>query len=248
MPDVFISYATPDREWAKLLATALREEGLETFFDEDLKAGDKYHSVLEERIQNSDRVIVLWSESSVQSRWVLSEAEIAAWQNKLIPLRLDRVSPPAGFTSLHTDSIASFLHSKRKIVASWRNKPASSRKIVAVVDDDPVSRNFVSSLLQNEGYLVKAFASGSDALEVLPDGAPDLAVIDFIMPSLDGIELIRKLRSVGARYPIVVLTSKSDNEDEVLGLISGADDYVRKPFATQAFLARIKAHLRKARN
>jgi two-component system, OmpR family, response regulator ChvI len=150
-----------------------------------------------------------------------------------------------GFGSLHTERLASFLQNKSKIVSAWRRSSERSRKIIAVVDDDEIGRTFVASLLQNEGYLVKTYTSGVDALESVPLDPPDLAIIDFVMPSIDGIELIRKLRSGGATFPIVVLTSKSESEDEVLGLVAGADDYVRKPFAVQAFLARIKAHLRK---
>jgi CheY-like chemotaxis protein len=246
MPGVFISYAAVDRDAALLLADALSRVGLDPLFDVNMEAGDSYHLVLERAITSSLRVIVLWSEASVTSRWVLSEAEMAAVSKKLVPIKLDNCNVPVGFSSIHCEGFESFLANLPRKAAAWQEAKHDECKLIAVVDDDPTTRNIVSSILQMEGYTVVSFENSIDALRELERSPPDLAVIDFVMPRIDGIELIRKLRFLGAKYPIIVLTSRTANDDEVLGLVSGGDDYVHKPLRIQTFLARVRAHLRKS--
>ena len=98
--------------------------------------------------------------------------------------------------------------------------------------------------LRNEGYEVKTSADGIEALDVAAGFVPDLVVLDLGLPGMDGVEVCRRLRSDGD-VPILMLTARSETEDRVAGLDSGADDYLVKPFERQELLARIRALLRR---
>ncbi len=115
---------------------------------------------------------------------------------------------------------------------------------VALVDDDRNILTSLSMLLEAEGFEVECHADGQSALEAFSRHAPDVAVLDVKMPRLDGIDLLQKLRRHTA-MPIIMLTSKADEVDEMLGLRMGADDYVRKPFSQRLLLERIRALLRR---
>ena len=121
------------------------------------------------------------------------------------------------------------------------------RHTIALVDDDRNILTSVSIALQAEGYATRIYADGESALKALSDNPPDLAVCDIKMPRMDGLELLRRLRetSGGAALPIIFLTSKDDEADEALGLASGADDYIAKPFSQRLLIARIAAILRR---
>ncbi|MBI4967563.1 MAG: response regulator transcription factor [Rhodospirillales bacterium] len=116
---------------------------------------------------------------------------------------------------------------------------------IALVDDDRNILASVTMLLESEGYKVRSFPDGAEALKSLVAQPADLAVLDIKMPRMDGMELLQKLRAKSA-MPVIFLTSKDDESDELLGLGLGADDYITKPFSQRLLLARIKALLRRA--
>ena len=115
---------------------------------------------------------------------------------------------------------------------------------IALVDDDRNILTSVSMVLEAEGYDVATYNDGAQALTALTDEAPDLAVFDIKMPRMDGMELLRRVR-LKTDMPVIFLTSKDDEIDEVLGLRMGADDYMRKPFSQRLLVERIRAILRR---
>jgi two-component system, OmpR family, response regulator ChvI len=117
---------------------------------------------------------------------------------------------------------------------------------IALVDDDKNILASVSMLLEQEGYHVRTFSDGAAALTALTTAAPDLAILDIKMPRMDGLELLRRLRQANAELPVIFLTSKDEEIDELMGLNAGADDYIRKPFSQRLLLERVRAVLRRA--
>ncbi|HEU4462093.1 MAG TPA: response regulator transcription factor [Solirubrobacterales bacterium] len=115
---------------------------------------------------------------------------------------------------------------------------------VLVVEDDVDIADVLRRSLRNEGYEVKTSADGIEALDIAAGFVPDLVVLDLGLPGMDGVEVCRRLRSDGD-VPILMLTARSETEDRVTGLDSGADDYLVKPFERQELLARIRALLRR---
>jgi two-component system response regulator ChvI len=116
---------------------------------------------------------------------------------------------------------------------------------IALVDDD---RNILTSLrmaLESEGYNTQTYNDGSSALEGLTGNPPDLAILDIKMPRMDGMELLRRLRQM-TEMPVIFLTSKDEEIDELFGLKMGADDYIRKPFSQRLLMERVKVVLRRA--
>jgi len=122
-----------------------------------------------------------------------------------------------------------------------------ARKIL-VVDDEPVLVETIAYNLEQAGYLVITAADGMSALEAVHREAPDLIILDIMLPEMDGLEVCRQLRRQDstATVPILVLTAKSEEIDKVVGLEIGADDYVTKPFGRRELLARVRALLRRA--
>ena len=116
---------------------------------------------------------------------------------------------------------------------------------IALVDDDKNILASVTMLLEQEGYHVRSFTDGASALTALTATPPDLAILDIKMPRMDGLELLRRLRQ-NADLPVIFLTSKDEEIDELMGLNAGADDYIRKPFSQRLLLERVKAILRRA--
>jgi len=116
---------------------------------------------------------------------------------------------------------------------------------IALVDDDQNILTSVSILLENEGYNLRTYNDGASALSALTADPPDLAILDIKMPRMDGMELLRRLRQKTA-LPVIFLTSKDEEIDEVLGLHMGADDFIRKPFSQRLLLERVRAVLRRA--
>src|SRR5689334_6389193 len=116
---------------------------------------------------------------------------------------------------------------------------------IALVDDDKNILASVSMLLEQEGYHVRTFPDGASALTALSATPPDLAILDIKMPRMDGLELLRRLRQNGD-LPVIFLTSKDEEIDELMGLNAGADDYIRKPFSQRLLLERVRAVLRRA--
>ncbi|MGH2764828.1 MAG: winged helix-turn-helix domain-containing protein [Actinomycetota bacterium] len=117
---------------------------------------------------------------------------------------------------------------------------------ILLVDDDARLREIVGMALEGEGYGVRAAASAEEAVAILDRDDPDLLILDVMLPGRDGFELCREIRTKSP-LPILMLTAKTDTIDVVVGLESGADDYVTKPFVTKELVARIRALLRRAR-
>lgn len=115
---------------------------------------------------------------------------------------------------------------------------------IALVDDDRNILTSVSMVLEAEGYEVRSYTDGATALAALSATPPDLAIFDIKMPRMDGMELLRRLR-LKSDLPVIFLTSKDEEIDEVIGLRMGADDYVRKPFSQRLLVERIRAVLRR---
>jgi two-component system response regulator MprA len=116
---------------------------------------------------------------------------------------------------------------------------------VLVVDDEPAVRTSLTSALQFEGYEVQSVADGQQALDALNEGLPDLIIMDVLMPRLDGLQAVRRLRAQGQTMPVLLLTARDALGDRVLGLDAGADDYLVKPFGLEELLARVRALLRR---
>jgi two-component system OmpR family response regulator len=116
---------------------------------------------------------------------------------------------------------------------------------ILVVDDDPNLREVVRYALARQGHVVREADNGAAALRALAAGPVDLVVLDVVMPELDGIDTCREIRRT-SRVPIVMLSSRDEELDRVLGLEIGADDYLTKPFSTRELVARVKAVLRRA--
>ena len=117
---------------------------------------------------------------------------------------------------------------------------------IALVDDDENILTSLSLFLEDAGHTVRTYNNGASALEALAKYPCDLAVFDVKMPSMDGIELLRRLRTT-SNLPVIFLTSKDDEFDEAIGLNMGADDYITKPFSQRLLNERIKAVLRRAK-
>ena len=126
------------------------------------------------------------------------------------------------------------------------NHAPDKMAIIALVDDDKNILASVTMLLEQEGYQVKGFSDPTAALTALTATPPDLAILDIKMPRMDGLELLRRLRQGSADLPVIFLTSKDEEIDELMGLNAGADDYIRKPFSQRLLLERVRAVLRRA--
>ncbi|THJ66681.1 response regulator transcription factor [Arthrobacter echini] len=114
-----------------------------------------------------------------------------------------------------------------------------------VVDDEPNIRELLSTSLRFAGFDVVAAGNGRDALAAAETHNPDLAVLDVMLPDMDGFTVTRRLRAAGRHFPVVFLTARDDTEDKVTGLTVGGDDYVTKPFSLDEVVARIRAVLRR---
>ena len=119
------------------------------------------------------------------------------------------------------------------------------KNTIALVDDDRNILTSVSIALEAEGFDVRTYNDGAAALAGIGSRPPDLAILDIKMPRMDGMELLNRIRTQ-SRLPVIFLTSKDDEIDEVLGLRMGADDYITKPFSQRLLIERIRALLRRA--
>ena len=116
---------------------------------------------------------------------------------------------------------------------------------VALVDDDRNILTSVGMVLEAEGYTVQKYNDGAAALQGIQDNPPDMAIFDIKMPRMDGMELLRRIRQK-TDLPVIFLTSKDDEIDELFGLKMGADDFVKKPFSQRLLVERVKAVMRRA--
>jgi two-component system response regulator ChvI len=120
-----------------------------------------------------------------------------------------------------------------------------TRRVVALVDDDQNILTSVSMALEAEGFEVRTYTDGEAALKGMTEKAPDIAILDIKMPRMDGMELLSRLRRQ-TQMPVIFLTSKDDELDEVLGLRMGADDYIRKPFSQRLLIERVRTLVRRS--
>ncbi|KVE75524.1 response regulator [Burkholderia vietnamiensis] len=119
---------------------------------------------------------------------------------------------------------------------------------VLIVDDDRAIRELIADYLEKNGMRVSVAANGREMRNLLDDGAPDLIVLDLMLPGEDGLTLCRDLRAGRFRtVPVLMLTARGEETDRIIGLEMGADDYLAKPFAVRELLARIRSVLRRAR-
>jgi len=114
-----------------------------------------------------------------------------------------------------------------------------------VIEDDPDTQQMLTMILRSEGYDVLPAGNGPLGLELLRKMGPDLVILDWMLPGMDGLEVCRRAREF-SNVPIVMLTAKSGTEDKISGLDTGADDFLPKPFEPEELLARIRAQLRRS--
>jgi DNA-binding response OmpR family regulator len=122
-------------------------------------------------------------------------------------------------------------------------------KLIAIVDDEQDIRELVAINLKKAGFKVKEYEDADSLLKVLPKSMPDLIILDIMMPGTDGIQACKIIKSneKTSRIPIIMLTAKADESDKIVGLETGADDYVTKPFSPRELTARVKAVLRRGK-
>ncbi len=120
-----------------------------------------------------------------------------------------------------------------------------SKERILVVEDEPAMRRGLVDCLGRQGYRVLVASSGDQGLEMALEEAPDLILLDIMLPGLDGLAICRELRRLERRVPILMLTARASVEDRVAGLDLGADDYLTKPFSRSELLARVRALLRR---
>ena len=117
---------------------------------------------------------------------------------------------------------------------------------VLVVDDEPGIRDVLATYLRADGFEVTEVATGADAVAQVRRRSPDLVLLDVMLPDVDGIEVLRRLRTFSDVY-VVLVTARAEESDTLVGLAVGADDYVTKPFSPREVVARVKAVLRRGR-
>ena len=117
---------------------------------------------------------------------------------------------------------------------------------ILIIEDDPKTANAIRTGLRGEGYEASAVKTGNEGFSLLTAESFDLVVLDWMLPGRDGIEILHAFRRRGAKTPVLLLTARDSVEDRVLGLDSGADDYLVKPFAFAELLARIRVLLRRS--
>ena len=117
---------------------------------------------------------------------------------------------------------------------------------ILIVDDEPRIRELIREHLQYAGYVCEEAGDGSAALSLLSGGGFDLVILDVMMPKMNGVEVLQKLRAEGIKTPIMMLTAKAEKDDRITGFNAGADDYLPKPFEPDELIARVRAMLRRS--
>ena len=121
---------------------------------------------------------------------------------------------------------------------------------ILIADDEPNQLELMSFNLSNAGYSIIKATNGKEAIELIENHSPDLIILDWMMPKMSGIDVCRTLRSRSEtkQIPIIILSARSEDSDKSLGLDTGADDYISKPFSPKELISRVKALLRRARH
>ena len=119
-------------------------------------------------------------------------------------------------------------------------------KNILIIEDESSIVDILAFNLKREGYAVRAAADGQTGLDIALRDPPDLILLDVMLPVMDGYEICRRLRKAKSNTPIIMLTAREDEEDKVLGLELGADDYITKPFSMKELQARIRANIRRS--
>ncbi|WP_405393326.1 response regulator [Streptomyces sp. NBC_01102] len=157
-------------------------------------------------------------------------------------------TPASGESPAHgTDAASGKSTAHGESRAHGTNTGGPARGHVLVVDDDPTVAEVVTKYLTSAGYDVARAANGPDALERYAARRPDLAVLDLMLPGMDGFEVCRRMRAHGP-VAVIMLTARGDEDDRILGLETGADDYVTKPFSPRELVLRVGSVLRRARS
>ena len=120
----------------------------------------------------------------------------------------------------------------------------NEKPYILVVEDDAPVRNLITTTLESQNYKYMAAANGNQAVMSAASGSPDIILMDLGLPDMDGVDVIKKIRTWSVA-PIIVISARSDDHDKVDALDAGADDYLTKPFAMQELLARIRAMTRR---
>lgn len=126
------------------------------------------------------------------------------------------------------------------------NRPDGSPIRVLLVDDEPALTNLVTMALHYEGWMVDVAHNGRDAVTKFHSGEPDLLVLDIMLPDVDGLQILQRVRESDAYIPTLFLTARDSVTDRVTGLTSGADDYMTKPFSLEELVARLRGLLRRS--
>lgn len=116
---------------------------------------------------------------------------------------------------------------------------------ILIVEDDKEIRDGIEIYLRNQGYKVSKAANGKEGLDIISQNEIHLAIVDIMMPVMDGVTMLMKLRMQEYEFPVIMLSAKSEEVDKIMGLNMGADDYVTKPFTPLELLARVNSHLRR---
>ncbi|MCC7316480.1 MAG: response regulator transcription factor [Planctomycetes bacterium] len=117
---------------------------------------------------------------------------------------------------------------------------------ILIIEDEPTLRDTLATTLSSHGYRVTTSGNADHLVDQVNDDRPDLVVLDVMLPGIDGMSACRALRTAGSDIPVLMLTARSGDLDKIVGLESGADDYVTKPFSTGELIARVRALLRRA--
>jgi two-component system, OmpR family, response regulator len=147
-------------------------------------------------------------------------------------------------TAMATKMVAMAV-TKGKQLASELRGPDGQRVRVLVVDDESTLAELLSMALRYEGWEVRSAADGQGAVRLAREFRPDAVVLDIMLPDVDGLEVLRRLRAQAPEVPVLFLTAKDAVEDRVAGLTAGGDDYVTKPFSLEEVVARLRALLRR---
>ena len=173
---------------------------------------------------------------ALERGWLMTIADDALWHVAQGDVALEEVAVYLGDAPAPT----------RPATSSPKAPPSASAKRILIVDDNPMNRDLVRITLTQDGYEMSDAPDGERALAMIAERRPDLVVLDLMMPSVDGFDVVRRLRSMGVvDLPILVLTAHNESEAQAKALELGADDYMSKPYDHRVLRARVKALFRR---